>query len=129
MTEYHCDLEINANTETDDLVQFAKQQAENPYQYNGTTVYNFSTHSVDEDALQRGIDNKFNRELYQIPMQILTGNVFVQSILPQKIREAEILLYRPNEQSYYAWRNFVRDAPSEYQTKIQQEIAEVVRKQ
>jgi hypothetical protein len=128
MTNYHSNLQIDGNTTTDELVEFVKEQASNPYQYNGTTVYNFSTHKVDEDALEQGIDNKFNRNLYQVPMQMLTGQVFVQSVLPQRIREAEILLYRTDEQDYYAYKNFVRDAPSEFQQKIQQEIADIIRK-
>lgn len=129
MTEYHSNLQIDSNTEIDELVEFVKEQAGNPYKYNGTTVYNFSTHEIDKDALQDSIDNKFNRELYQIPMQILTGQFFVQSVIPQKIRESEILIYNTNEQSYYAYRNFNRDAPNEFQNKIQQEIADIIRKQ
>lgn len=129
MTDYHSDLQIDSNTTTDELVEFVKKQSHNPFQYNGTTIYNFSTHKVDEQALKNGIDNKFNRSLYQIPMQMLTGQVFVQSVLPQRIREAEILLYRTDENDYYAYKNFVRDAPSEFQEKIQQEIADIIRKQ
>jgi len=129
MTDYHSNLEINSSTTIDELVDYTKGQAENPFQYNDVTVYNFSTHEVDEDALKSCIDTKFNRDLYQIPMQILTGQAFVQSILPQRVREAEILLYRPGEEDYYAYKNFVRDAPSEYQAKVQQEIANIIRQQ
>jgi len=128
MTDYHTELNITSSTEADELVDFAKKQANNPFQYNKTTVYNFSTHEIDVDALKSGIDSKFNRNLYQIPMQILTGQAFIQSILPKQIQESEILLYRPEENDYYAYRNFVRDTPSEYQDKVRQEIAEIIRK-
>lgn len=129
MTDYHSNLSINSSTTIDDLVEYVKTQTKNPYKYNGTTVYNFSTHKIDKDALEKGIDEKFNRDLYQIPMQVLTGQTFVQSVLPQKIKEAEILLYRPEEQKYFAYRNFVRDAPNEYQQKIKQDVADIIRKQ
>lgn len=129
MTDYHSNLKITSSTEVDELVDYTKEQAQNPFQYGGTTVYNFSTHEIDEDALKNGIDEKFNRDLYRIPMQILTGQIFIQSILPQRLKEAEVLLYRPEEQDYYAYRNFVRDSPNEYQNKIQQEIADIIRKQ
>jgi hypothetical protein len=129
MTDYHSNLEINSSTTIDELVEYTEKQAANPFKYNGTTVYNFSTHEVDEDAMKSCIDSKFNRDLYQIPMQILTGQAFVQSILPQRVREAEILLYRQDEEDYYAYKNFVRDAPSEYQEKVKQEIADIIRKQ
>lgn len=127
MSEYHSNLQIDESTTIDELVEYTKEQADNPYKHNETTVYNFSTHKIDEEALKRGIEEKFNRDLYQIPMQILTGQVFVQSILPQRIRESEILLYRVDEEDYYAYNNFVRDAPSEFQQKIQQEIADIIR--
>lgn len=128
MTDYHTDLQITSSTDADELVDFVKQQAENPFQYEGTTVYNFSTHKIDKEALKEGIENKFNRNLYQIPMQVLTGQAFVQAVLPQQIQESEILLYRPEENDYYAYRNFVRDTPGEYQDKVRQEIAEIIRK-
>lgn len=129
MTDYHTELNINQSTEADEIVDFVIKQSKNPYHYNGVTVYNFSTHEIDKSALQEGIKEKFNRDLYQIPMQVLTGNVFVQSLLPQQLREAEILLYRPDSSDYYAYRNFVRDAPTEFQQKVQQDIADIIRKQ
>lgn len=127
MTEYHTDLKINKSTTVDDLVEFTRTQVQNPFRYNGTVVYNFSTHKINYPALKEGIDEKFNRELYQIPMQVLTAQAFIQSILPQIISEAEILQYRKDSQDYYAYTNFLRDAQREYQKKVQQEMAEIVR--
>lgn len=129
MTEYHSNLSIDDGTTIDELVDYTKRQARSPYTHEDTTVYNFSTHAVDEEALEHAIEEKLNRNLYQIPMQVLTAQAFIQSILPQRIREAEILLYRQNESDYYGYDNFIRNAPSEYQEKVQQDIADIIRKQ
>jgi len=127
MSGYDTELVIDASTDTEDLVEFVRKRTKNPFEYKGTTVYNFSTHEIDKDALEQGINNKYNRELYQIPMQILTGQFFVQSILPAKLKEAEVLIYNVGEKEYYAYKNFTRDTQQEYKQKIREELAEIIR--
>lgn len=127
MTDYHSDFNITPATEVDELVEYAKEQSKDPVTIQGTTVYNYSTHEVDKEALNNAIQRKLQRDLYVIPMQIQTGWMFVQSILPDRLKSAEVLMYRPDEEEYYAYHNYVRDMPMESRYSERQEVAEVIR--
>jgi hypothetical protein len=126
MTDYHSNIEINAGTEPNELIEYTKEQTKNPVEIKNTFVYNYSTHKVDKDALAKAVDGKLERELYRIPMQIMTGEAFIQSILPEKIKQAEILMYRPDEKDYYAYNNYIRNVPVEKRQNITQKIASII---
>lgn len=126
MSDYHTDLTIDNNTDIDELVEYTQGRIENPVEIQGTIVYNFSTHSIDEKALEDAIENKLRKEKYIIPMQVKSAWMFIQSILPEYLQQLEILMYREEEEMYYAYNNFVRDVPVERREQIKQNLAEVL---
>lgn len=126
MSDYHTDLTIDNNTDIDELVEYTQGRIENPVEIQGTIVYNFSTHSIDEKALEDAIENKLRKEKYIIPMQVKSAWMFIQSILPEYLQQLEILMYREEGEMYYAYNNFVRDVPVERREQIKQNLAEVL---
>jgi len=126
MTEYHSDLEIGPSTSSKELIDFTKRQVQNPFEFQETTVYNFSTHKIDEENLKKNIERKLERNLYMIPMQVLSAEIFIVSILPPEIKNAEILLYNKNEEEYYAYKNFRRELTDEKRKRIQKDNEEIL---
>jgi len=126
MTDYHTDFTFSPATEPEEIVEYVLGQVRNPIYINETTVYNFSTHTVDMDALEQAVDQKLKHNLYQIPLQVQTGAIFVQELLPNSIKNAEVLMYRPEEEDYYAYHNYIRDVPIESREKTRQEIAQII---
>jgi len=124
MSNYHTDFRITPSTTGQEMIDYAEERMENPIDINGITVYNFSTHEADKDALNHAIQTKLERELFQIPLQIQTGNMMLQSILPDKIRKAEVLIYRPEDKEYYAYKNLLRNVPVEIQEDTKQRLAQ-----
>lgn len=124
MTEYLDDVpEIDEDTTAKELVDFTKQRAENPIEIEGTTIYNFNSHKPDYEELEKAINGKLERDTYLIPFQVTGAWLFMLHLLPQDIREAEVLIYRENIETYYAYRNFVREVPDEWMESVREDIA------
>lgn len=127
MTDYAKNLNIYQTTDADEVIEFIKEQARNPIEIQGTTVYDFSTHETDKEALNHAIQTKLERDLYMIPIQIQTASLLMQTILPNKLKRSEVLFYNPEEGEYYAYKNFLRDLPSELWNEEQEEIAKIIK--
>ena len=123
MTSYHYKLEIDSETNVQELIDYTYRQVENSVTINGIEVYNFSTHEIDYDALNKAAQTKLERDSYVIPLQIDSAWQFMQSILPNEIRCCEILVYREGVGEYFTHKNFVRDVPVEMRDSIRQDLA------
>lgn len=130
MTGYANDApSITDETDVEELVDYARYRVQNPIRIDRTTIYNFNSHKLDMEALRGSVNNKLQREVYQIPLQVRSGNILMQAILPEEIRQSEILVYREDKKEYYAYKNLIRDLPLESREKIKQEFAEIMREQ
>lgn len=129
MGNYHTNFRITPSTTGQEMIDYAEERMENPIDINGVTVYNFSTHEADKNALNHAVQAKLERELFQIPLQIQTGNMMLQSILPDKIKKAEVLIYRPEDNEYYAYKNLLRTVPVETQEHTKQRFAQLLLKE
>lgn len=124
MTEYASDApEINNKTDIEELLDFTQKRIEDPIKIDGVTIYHFSSHKPDFEALENAIENKLRRKEYVVPLQVTSGWTLLLSILPEKIKRAEILMYREQEEEYYAYRNMVRELPMEKRQSITQKFA------
>ena len=47
-------------------------------------------------------------------------------LLPERIRNAEILVYRSGEDQYVAYKNFYREVPSERREQLQTSLSRAV---
>lgn len=130
MTEYATDVpDINEETTYEDLIKYTERRMENPIQINGTTIWDFNSHEPDRDALKKAVDEKLARDKYVIPFQVTGAWTFICGLLPEPVREAEILIYRTSMAQYYAYENYYRELPEESRQRIKQDFAEIVRKQ
>lgn len=124
MTNYAEDApNITDSTEIDELVSYTRRRVENPIVIDDVTIYHFNSHEPDIDALEQAVEEKLENTVYQVPLQITSGNMFIQSILPNRVKEAEILIYRKDSEEFFGYRNFMRDIPVEGREGIQQELA------
>ena len=129
MTDYHCNFNIDGGTTAEEIIDYTEYRLQSPINIDSVTIYNFSTHEADFDALNHAVQTKLKYDTYIIPIQITSASLFIHSILPEQLKEAEILLYRENEEVYYAYSNFDRQIPVESKEGIKQEFAEIIRKQ
>lgn len=128
--EYRDDaFKIDDDTSADELIDYVRGRIEGPIEIHGTTVYNFSSHPVDTDALEDAVENKLQRETYLVPIQVTGAMMFISTLLPQQIREADYLIYRSDKNQYYAYKSFNRELADESRRAIRQEFSEEIRKQ
>lgn len=118
--------ELTDDTEAIELVEYCEERVENPIEIDGTRVYHFNSHTPDLDAMEHDIKTKLNRDIYVVPFQAYSGWSFMMLLLPEQIREAEWLIYRPKEQEYYAYKNYIRGIPEEMYRDIRQDLAREV---
>lgn len=129
MTAYSEDApEVTDKTDVQELIDYARSRIENPVEIDGTTVYHFSSHQPDHEALEEAVKGKLRRDTYVVPIQVYSAWTFIMTILPETVREAELLIYRQNKGEYYAYHNFNRDISHESGQAIRQEFAEEIRK-
>ena len=114
-------LYVRESTTVDEIVQFVRKRARNPVQYGGNTVWNFSQYQFKEDAFEQKRHDEFLIP-YEVPGTWAT--MFV--LLPERIRNAEILVYRSGEDQYVAYKNFYREVPSERREQFQSSLSRAV---
>lgn len=120
-------VRVTKETEPPELRDFAKNRAMHPrvieVEDKEVTIWNFSTHAIDELALYDVVPN-LNREKYVIPYQLPGVWGYFHSILPDEILEAELLVYSMRDEEYKAFPNFGRFSDSEKNKQTREEIKE-----
>lgn len=106
-------LLIEDDTDVEELKAFLKRRTMNPIKIGETTVWNYNSHEVQKDALRKDEQYKLSEDKYIIPYQVTGIWGFMFHLLPDNIREAEVLVYHSSENSYRAYRNFYAEMPSE----------------
>lgn len=125
MTEYREDnIVVKDDTDIEDLIEYIEDRTANPIEIGDVIVFDYSTHKTDMEALENAVQNKLQRGMYQIPMQVTTGNILVQSLIPYIIRDSEILIYREEKEEYYAYKNHCRSLTQEQKTNVRLKLAE-----
>jgi hypothetical protein len=119
-------LLVNEDTSLDEVQNFIKQRVENPEVVDGVIVWNFSSHEIDHDALEKAVDRKLERDMYCVPYQVTGTWSYMFSMLPERLQRAEVLIYNTNSGRYNAYRNFLRDAPSEVHDRFKSDLAQRV---
>lgn len=116
-------LFIGEDTTAEEVKEFLRRRSEDPYRLNGTTVYDFNSHNIDGTALERAVNGKLEGEKYMIPYQVTGTWGFMYHLLPESVKEAEILVYHPQDEEYYAYRNFYPEVPSEVQSEFRHQLS------
>lgn len=121
------ELFVQEDTTGDELLEYVRECAENPVRIqsrNGeNVVWNFSSY----DVVQHGLDlHEKRQDEFVIPFQVTSTWAMMFVMLPERIREAENLIWRPEEQEYYAYNQFYRDIPNEQIDEFKSHLAKSV---
>ncbi|AGM11917.1 hypothetical protein DNAM5_54 [Haloarcula californiae tailed virus 1] len=116
-------LLVDQDTSLDEVQSFIRRRVANPHVVEDTIIWNFSSHNVDEDALDKAVDRKLERDIYVIPYQVTGTWSYMFSILPEQLQRAEILVYKTNTGRYNAYTNFLREAPEEVHDDFRSDLA------
>lgn len=126
-TNYKNDsLRMTSQTTVDEVKSFLRKRIRQPYRIQDTTVWNFSNHDIEQEALEKGVNGKLERDRYVIPFQVTGSWGFFTQILPETIQEAEILVYKPQFEEYSAYTSIVREMDASgdsFQEEMEDELA------
>ena len=121
------ELFVTEETTTEELLEYVRECVENPIRIQTRSgekvIWNFSSYDVDEGGLN--LANKQHDE-FVIPFQVTSTWAMMFVLLPERIRVAENLIWRPEKQEYYAYNQFYRDLPKEQQEEFRNHLAKVV---
>lgn len=113
-------LYVTEDTTVDEITAYLRHCIENPIRQDDNVIWNFSTHEIDWDGLR--VSDK-DQERFLIPYQVTGTWGFIYQLLPEEIKEAEILVYHTDDERYYAYRSFYRTTGRDRQDQIRQDLA------
>lgn len=116
-------LFIGEETTPGDVKSFLRRRVENPHKFDNAVVYDFNSHRIDAEALENSVEEKLRGEKYLIPYQVTGTWGFMYHLLPDDVKEAEILVYHPQDEEYYAYQNFFPEVPSEVQDEFRHQLS------
>lgn len=116
-------LLVDEDTSLDEVRDFIRGRVDNPHIVDGTIVWNFSSHNVDQVALEEAVEKKLERDIYVIPYQVTGTWSYMFTILPEALQRAEVLVYKTNTGRYNAYKNFLREAPEEVHQDFRSDLA------
>lgn len=118
-------LLIEDETDVEEVKQFLKRRTMNPIVVGDTTIWNYNSHEVEKDVLRRDEQYKLAEDKYLIPYQVTGIWGFMFHLLPDRIREAEVLVYHSSDNSYRAYRNFYAEMPAEIGNDFRTQLSKV----
>ena len=119
-------LYISSQTDVEDIKDFLKRRSENPVVINGVRIWDFCGYERDEDALEHAAKRKLRDDKYIIPFQVTGTWGYMFHLLPEYLKDAEILVYDPKRGAYNAYRNFSQELASEQEDAFRQDLAKRV---
>lgn len=120
-TDSNSGLYIGSDTGTEDIVRFVEDRVENPHEVRGSLVWNFSSHPVDTSAI-RSVSSK-ERDRFAIPYQVTGAWPALYALLPERVREAEVLVYHTDRDDYVAFQQYYRTMPDERQEQVRRSLS------
>lgn len=118
-------LFVRESTSKDDILAYVRQNIRNPIRFDGNTVWNFSSYEFDPDNFTSKHESEF-----VIPYEVTGTWAFMYVLLPERIREAELLVYQSGQEEYIAYKNFYRQIPElrreEFRTSMSRLLDEEV---
>lgn len=96
-------LWIGEATTIGDVVGFVRSRLEEPARLNGTIVWNFHARDLDARAL---VNADLDGGHYVVPYQASGAWGWMIEILPQKIADASVLVYRGDQEAYEVFDNY-----------------------
>ena len=120
-------LFVQDDTTGEELLEYVRECVENPVRVETATgenvVWNFSSYDVVQHGLE--LQDKRHNE-FVIPFQVTSTWAMIFEMLPERIKRAENLIWRPDEQKYYAYNQFYRDIEPERREEFSNHLAKMV---
>lgn len=133
-TKYADDaLVMNRSTTLADIQGFLRERLRDPIILEDDSsntdiiIWDLSSHPPDMDALEK-VQNRLHRGEYLIPYNI--GPVFgmIMPMLPDSLKEVEILRYDVEDEIYTPHHNYYRDLSTENVRGFREELREIQHK-
>jgi hypothetical protein len=118
-------LYVNVETEVDDLVEFIERRTKNPHVDGENIVWNYSRHPINPNGLY--LQQKRETE-FLIPYEVSGVWGALYSMLPDRVREAEVLVWKGEESEYYAYEQYYRQMTNERRLELKKSLARNVEK-
>lgn len=119
-------LFIDGSTSVEEIKEFLKRRTENPVVIDDTTIWDFCGYERDPPALQEAVRHKLQGNKYIIPFQVTGTWGYMFHLLPEDLKEAEILVYDPRRGVYKGYKNFHQDMSVEQQESFRRDLAKRV---
>lgn len=116
-------LYIDRDTTVEEIKEFLKYRAQNPIVIDGTVIWDFCGYERDEEALREAVRIKLQGDKYIIPFQVTGTWGYMFHLLPEHLKDAEILVYDPRQGIYKGYRNYARDLSREQEQSFRQDLA------
>lgn len=117
-------LRVKSGTTPDDIYEFVLRRATNPEVIGGEmTVWNFNNHALNHDSLE-GQMNDLTYDEYMIPFQVSGVWATMFNLLPERLKELEILTYSQKEGKYVPFPNYYRHSDEQKRDEITDQIRE-----
>lgn len=100
-------LRVTSDTDPEEIRSFVERRTKNPIIVDGVTVFNYSAHEVDQEALENAVGGLY-RDVYLIPFQLGPVWAYMTRAVPQPVLNAEYLMYDTDEEEYHPHTNFFR---------------------
>lgn len=127
--DYRSDsLRMSSQTTPREVKEFLRRRIRQPYKIQDVTIFNFSNHPVVDEAIEDGVENKFENDLYQIPFSVTGSWGYFTHLLPERIRRAEILIYKSEFESYACYSNLLNQMEgngSEFRNEMEEELKQM----
>lgn len=118
-------LRVENGTQPEEIQEFVIRRAKNPYIIDDVIVWDFNNHMVNINALEKQVGDLLNTE-YVIPYQASGAWAYMVSMLPKRIREAEILTYNQSEGEYKPYPNYFRHSDPAVNNGIRRRLADKI---
>jgi hypothetical protein len=115
-------LVVENGVPPEEVQDFVLGRASNPEHVAGMTIWNFNNHQINEEQLERQADDLYYDE-YLIPYSIPGAWGYMVSLLPEVIREVEILVYSQDRDQYNPYPNYFRHTSEGENNDIRDRIA------
>lgn len=114
-------LYMTESTTVDEVIDYLRDCIENPVMVGDTIIWNFSTHELDIGAVLT-VDDK-NQDRFVVPYQVTGAWAFMFTLLPEEIKNAETLVYKPDVGEYHAYRSLYRTTPQDRHDQIRNDLS------
>jgi len=120
-------LYIDKDTTVEEIKAFLQRRAENPIVIDSVTIWDFCGYDRDGEALEKAVKRKLKHDKYIIPFQVsgTWGTMF--HLLPESLKEAEILVYDARAEVYKGYKNYTREMAMEQRNAFKYDLAKRVK--